>query len=238
MSALLKVEDLAAGYGDVPVLHGVDLEVSEGEVVSVVGANGVGKTTLLKAISGLVSVTAGRVAFDGRELGRLKASAIVAAGVVMVPEGRRLFPELTVWENIRLGAYHRTARKEMAATMDEVLELFPRLADRREQAAGSLSGGEQQMCALARGLMARPRLLMLDEPSLGLAPAVVETVFGLVRTLAERGLTVLLVEQNVGDALEMSDTAYVLEQGRVAMKGSAATVLDDPGVRSAYLGIT
>jgi branched-chain amino acid transport system ATP-binding protein len=237
MSELLRVEGLSAGYGDVPVLHEVGLTVSAGEVVAVLGPNGAGKTTLLNTISGLVRRTAGRVVLDGRDIGRARASDIVAEGIVMVPEGRRLFPFLTVRENLKLGAYHRAARAQLESTLDEVLELFPAIAGRQDQLAGSLSGGEQQMCALARGIMARPKLLMLDEPSLGLAPAVVETVFGLIRTLAERGLTVLIVEQNVADALEMSTRAYVLEQGRIAMTGAAGELLDDPRVRESYLGI-
>ncbi|MGH2949442.1 MAG: ABC transporter ATP-binding protein [Solirubrobacteraceae bacterium] len=234
---MLRVESVSAGYGDVPVLHEVGLTVSAGEVVAVLGPNGAGKTTLLNTISGLLRRTAGRVVLDGRDIGGTRASDIVAAGVVMVPEGRRLFPFLTVRENLKLGAYHRAARAQLQSTLDEVLELFPAIAGRQDQLAGSLSGGEQQMCALARGIMSRPKLLMLDEPSLGLAPAVVETVFGLIRTLAERGLTVLIVEQNVADALEMSTRAYVLEQGRIAMTGAAGELLDDPRVRESYLGI-
>jgi branched-chain amino acid transport system ATP-binding protein len=237
MDALLEVTGLSAGYGDVPVLHGVDLAVERGEVVSIVGANGAGKTTLLSTISGLVRPGAGRVRFDGQDLTGAPARRIVAAGLVMVPEGRKLFPFLSVGENLRLGAFHRAARREARRTLDDVLDLFPVLARRRDQMAGSLSGGEQQMCALGRGLMARPRLLMLDEPSLGLAPIVVTEMFGIIRTLAERDITVLLVEQNLVEALETSSSGCVLEQGRITRRGAASELLADEGVRAAYLGL-
>lgn len=235
-SPILHVEGLCAGYGDVPVLDDVSLSVAAGEVVSVVGANGAGKTTLLRALCGLVTPTAGTVRFDGHELCGRAAHETVRTGLVMVPEGRQLFPFLTVTENLQLGAYHRAARRERAATLAEVLELFPVLAERGNQLAGQLSGGEQQMCALGRGLMARPKLLMLDEPSLGLAPIIVESVFALVRTLRDRGLTILLVEQNVGEALEMSSRGYVLEQGRVTMSAPADELLANERLQAAYLG--
>jgi branched-chain amino acid transport system ATP-binding protein len=237
MSALLTVEQLHAGYGDLPVLRGVDLEVQEREVVSVVGANGAGKTTLLNAIAGTLPVTSGRVAFDGMEISGLPAHEMVAHGLALVPEGRRLFPFLSIEENLRLGAYHADARKRYAETLGEVLELFPILRDRRDQLAGSLSGGEQQMCALARGMMSRPRLLMLDEPSLGLAPIIVEQVFSLIPALVERGVTVLLVEQNVAEALELSAHANVLEEGRVTLSGTGAEFLHHEKLRAAYLGV-
>ena len=237
MTALLTVTGLSAGYGDLPVLHGVDLQVAEGEVVSVVGANGAGKTTLLSTLAGIVRATSGSVLFDGVDLTTLPPHRVVEHGLVLVPEGRKLFPFLTVAENLRLGAYHKAARAVAADTLAEMYELFPRLADRRNQNAGSLSGGEQQMCALARGLMAKPKLLLLDEPSLGLAPIVVEQLFELVRTLSQRGLTVLLVEQNVGEALELSDRGSVLEQGHVTLTGSGSELLDNPELRRAYLGV-
>jgi branched-chain amino acid transport system ATP-binding protein len=237
MTALLTVTGLSAGYGDLPVLHGVDLQVAEGEVVSVVGANGAGKTTLLSTLAGIVRATSGSVLFDGVDLTTLPPHRVVEHGLVLVPEGRKLFPFLTVAENLRLGAYHKAARAVAADTLAEMYELFPRLADRRNQNAGSLSGGEQQMCALARGLMAKPKLLLLDEPSLGLAPIVVEQLFELVRTLSQRGLTVLLVEQNVGEALELSDRGSVLEQGHVTLTGSGTELLDNPELRRAYLGV-
>lgn len=237
MSTLLEVEDLVAGYGDLPVLHGVSMTVAEGEVVSVVGANGAGKTTLLGAVSGIVDVSKGHIRFDGDEIAAARPDVIVGQGVVLVPEGRRLFPFLTVEENLELGAYHRAARHDRTARLAEVLELFPILADRREQSAGTLSGGEQQMCAIARGLMRGPRLLMLDEPSLGLAPVIVEQVFELIERLRQTRLTVLLVEQNVSDCLALSDRAYVLEQGRIAMSGTGPEMLERPDLQRAYLGL-
>ena len=236
MTPLLTVERLEAGYGDLRVLRGVDLEVHEGEVVSVVGANGAGKTTLLNTIAGTVPATAGRVILDGEEISGRPAHSIVARGLALVPEGRRLFPFLTVRENLRLGAYHTAARRRHDETLEEVLELFPILAERRDQLAGSLSGGEQQMCALGRGLMSRPKVLMLDEPSLGLAPIIVEQVFALIPTLVERGVTVLLVEQNVAEALELSTRANVLEQGRITLSGTGTEFLKDERLRAAYLG--
>lgn len=237
MSALLEVEGLVAGYGDLPVLHGVSMTVTEGEVVSVVGANGAGKTSLLGAISGIVDVFEGSIRFAGDEVATAGPDAIVGEGVVLVPEGRRLFPFLTVQENLELGAYHRAARRDRAARLAEVLELFPILADRREQKAGTLSGGEQQMCAIARGLMRGPDLLMLDEPSLGLAPVIVEQVFDLIERLRKTRLTVLLVEQNVSDCLSLSDRAYVLEQGRIVMSGPGPEMLERPELQRAYLGL-
>jgi branched-chain amino acid transport system ATP-binding protein len=236
VSTLLAVEGLHAGYGDLPVLHGVDLEVAAGEVATVVGANGAGKTTLLRTIAGAISATSGRVTFDGATISGMPAHRVVAQGLALVPEGRRLFPFLTVEENLRLGAYHREARRVHDRTFAEVLELFPILEERRSQLAGSLSGGEQQMCALARGMMSLPKLLMLDEPSLGLAPIVVQQVFALIPTLLERGVTVLLVEQNVGEALQLSTSASVLEQGRITLRGTGHEFLQDPSLRAAYLG--
>jgi branched-chain amino acid transport system ATP-binding protein len=219
------------------VLHGVDLEVAAGEIVAVVGANGAGKTTLLNAIAGTLPATSGSVVFDGQEISGVPAHEVVAHGLVLVPEGRRLFPFLTVEENLRLGAYHPKARRRYDETLGEMLEQFPILAERRQQLAGSLSGGEQQMCALARGLMSLPKLLMLDEPSLGLAPIIVEQVFSLIPGLVERGVTVLLVEQNVAEALELCTYANVLEQGRIALAGTGADFLEDAALRAAYLGV-
>ena len=237
MTPLLKVEGLEAGYEDLPVLHGVDLVVEEGELVALVGANGAGKTTLLRAITGLLRPTSGEVEFAGERMTRRPAHDSVDRGLALVPEARKLFPFLTVGENLTLGAYPGRARGERADTLKEVLELFPVLADRREQLAGSLSGGEQQMCAIARGLMSRPRLLALDEPSLGLAPIIVEQLFGLLRTLGETGLTVLLVEQNVTEALELASRGYALEQGRTTVSGSGEELLADERLRAAYLGL-
>jgi branched-chain amino acid transport system ATP-binding protein len=237
VSALLTVKGLHAGYGDLPVLHGVDLEVGGGEIVAVVGANGAGKTTLLNAIAGTLPATSGTVVFDDQEISGVPAHEVVARGLVLVPEGRRLFPFLTVEENLRLGAYHSEARRRYDETLGQMLELFPILAERRGQLAGSLSGGEQQMCALARGLMSLPKVLMLDEPSLGLAPIIVEQVFSLIPGLVERGVTVLLVEQNVAEALELCTHANVLEQGRITLAGTGADFLEDAALRAAYLGV-
>lgn len=233
---MLQIEDLRAGYGDLEVLHGVTMAVSQGEVVALIGANGAGKTTTLQAISGIGEVLGGRVRFAGQDITRWPPRRIVAAGLIQVPEGRKLFPGLSVVENLMLGAYRR-GRAEAAATLDDVLELFPRLRERSEQTAGTLSGGEQQMLAIGRALMARPRLLMLDEPSLGLAPKLVATIFDIVRAIRERGTTVVLVEQNAVHALQVSDRAYVLENGAVVLHGPAEELLHDDRVRSAYLGM-
>ena len=234
---LLRIEGLRAGYGDLQILQGIDFEIAAGEVVAAVGPNGVGKTTLLNTISGLVKPRAGRIVFDGRDITGAPPHSIVEAGVVMVPEGRHLFTMMTVEENLLLGAFTKGARREMASRLHEMYELFPLLKERRHQGSGSLSGGEQQMCAIARAMMSRPRLLMLDEPSLGLAPIVVKTVFGLVKDLAGRGLTVLLVEQKVREALELSRRGYVVDRGRVVMTGPARQLLDDPQLQAAYLGV-
>jgi branched-chain amino acid transport system ATP-binding protein len=235
VTALLELHDVEARYGAVKALHGVSLEVAEGEIVAVLGANGAGKTTTLRAISGTVR-RGGEIVFGGRRLGRRTgADEAARLGIAHVPEGRGTFSELTVWENLRLGAY--TRRDTVPHDYDRVLRLFPRLAERRGQQAGTLSGGEQQMLALARALMARPRLLLLDEPSLGLAPIVVRGIFDVLRKLNEdEGLTVLVVEQNARLALRSAHRAYVLETGRVAVAGSAAELRADDTVRKSYLG--
>ena len=238
MSRLLSVENVFAGYGLTAVLRDVSMHVDTGEVVSVVGANGVGKSTLLRTITGLVHPTAGQVVFDGVKLNGLAAHAIVSHGLAMVPEGGRLFPFMTVLENLELGAFNTATRADERQTLDEVMELFPILRERKDQLAGSLSGGERQMCAIARALMSRPRMLMLDEPSLGLSPVMLEKVFELIRTVvATRDLTVLLIEQNVADALEMASRAYVIEGGAIVKTGPGATLLHDPDIQRAYLGL-
>jgi branched-chain amino acid transport system ATP-binding protein len=233
VSVTLTVRGLAAGYGGIRVLDAIDLDVPAGAITAIVGANGSGKTTLLKTLAGLLP-RAGEITLDGAPLPEAPA-AIVARGVSLVPEGRQLFPQMTVGDNLELGGWS-LPRTERAARLDEVVAIFPRLAERRTQLAGSMSGGEQQMLAIGRALMSRPRLLMLDEPSLGLAPRLVDELFATVRRLHAGGVTVLLVEQNVAKALALADTAYVLERGRVALRGPARTLLESDQVRAAYLG--
>ena len=238
MTALLEVRNLAAGYGQLSVLEDISLEVGQGEVVAIVGANGAGKTTLLSAIAGLIKPRRGTVLLGGAAIGGLGANRIVAKGLVLVPEGGRLFPFLSVLDNLELGAYTRHARTEAARALEEALTLFPILAERRHQLAGKLSGGERQMCAIARAMMSRPRLLLLDEPSAGLSPLMVEKVFDLVASLArEKALTILLVEQNVNEALEVAARAYVLDRGAIVKQGEAAALAHDPEVREAYMGV-
>ncbi len=232
---MLKVKALDAFYGEVQVLKRVDLEVAEGEVVSVVGANGAGKTTLINALSGTIE-RSGSIQFADRSIGHLPPHAIAEAGLVQVPEGRRLFRFMTVRENLELGAYAPRARSKMAVNLERVFSLMPRLAERSGQIAGSLSGGEQQMCAIGRALMAMPRAIMFDEPTLGLAPIMVEMVFKLLQNIKADGLTILLVEQNVKHALAISDRAYVIENGRVVLDGRAADLMHDPQLKEAYLG--
>ena len=232
---LLELSDVHARYGQVRAVHGISLTVDEGEVVALLGANGAGKTTTLRAISGVVA-REGTVMFDGKPLPR-KAETTARRGITHVPEGRGILSELTVWENLKMGAYLRSDRKAVARDLDEVTTEFPWLADRRDQQAGTLSGGEQQMLALARARLSKPRLLLLDEPSLGLAPIIVEELFRLVRRLnEEQGLTVLLVEQNANAALDVSNRAYLLEVGKVALHGASAELREHEGVRKSYLG--
>jgi branched-chain amino acid transport system ATP-binding protein len=233
---VLRLEGVEAGYGDVVAVRAVSLEVRAGEIVALIGANGAGKTTTLRAISGLLPVRRGRVELDGRPIGGQGPAAIVAAGVAHVPEGRQLFPTMTVLENLELGARTRESRARRADTLARVFELFPRLAERTRQLAATLSGGEQQMVAIGRALMARPRLLMLDEPSLGLAPVVVSAIFANLVALNRAGITVLLVEQNVLRALRLSHRAYVLENGTITLSGPSDTLLADERIKRAYLG--
>ena len=238
MSAILQVEDLFSGYGELPVLDGIRIEVGHGEIVSVVGANGAGKTTLLLTISGHLRARSGRVRVDEQDITQVPAHDAAARGLVMVPEGGRLFPFMTVLENLELGAYHSAARARLAASLDEVMTLFPILAERRTQLAGRLSGGERQMCAVARAMMALPKLLMLDEPSLGLAPIMVDRVFEMVGELVRsKGLSVLLVEQNVGNALRMCQRGYIIEHGGILKSGLGADLLRDPDVQRSYMGL-
>ena len=234
---MLEVHDLDVFYGDAQALHGMALRVDEGEVVTLVGANGAGKTTTLRAISGLERVARGDIIFEGESIARRPGHARSELGISLVPEGRELWPSLTVLENLELGCYAKSARKHRDESLQRVFDLFPKLQERTKQAAGSMSGGEQQMVAIARSLMSRPRLLMFDEPSLGLAPVVVIQVFTIIRRLAAEGLTILLVEQNLKKALEVADRGYVVETGSITMQGPAQELLANKGVRAAYLGI-
>lgn len=233
---MLEITGLNAGYGQVQVLYDINLSVSEGEVVTLLGANGAGKSTLNNVISGLHKPFAGKVRFDGVDLTGAKPEIVVEAGLIHVPEGRKVFPNLSVFENLELGSYRR-ARHNRAANMERVVAIFPRLEERFSQRAGTLSGGEQQMLAIGRGLMAEPRLLILDEPSLGLSPLVVEQLFELIGQLNDEGLTILLVEQNVVQSLTVADRAYVMENGRITMSGPAKDMMADDGLRRSYLGL-
>ncbi|MDE2227484.1 MAG: ABC transporter ATP-binding protein [Alphaproteobacteria bacterium] len=237
MTILLNLERVSAGYGSFAALFNVSLDVKNGETVGVVGANGAGKTTLLRVISGLLPPRSGRIDFDGESLAGAPAYRVVAAGIAHVPENRRLFPRLTVEENLRMGAYLPAARKAFAERAAWVYELFPQLQARRRQLAGTLSGGEQQMVAIGRALMTKPKLLLMDEPSAGLAPLVVEQVFALVRRIRAEGFTVLLVEQNVRQVLDVVDRAYLLETGRVKLAGTATALKQNPFVQQSYLGL-
>ena len=232
----LEVDKLRAGYGQVQVLHDVSLHVDEGEIVSILGANGAGKTTTLLSISGLSTIMAGTIRLRGEELQKLPSHEIVSHGLTQSPEGRRIFGALTVMENLLLGAFTVKAKESIGHTREWIFELFPRLYERRQQLAGTLSGGEQQMLAIARALMAQPSLLLLDEPSLGLAPLLVKTIFETVRKVNQKGVTVLIVEQNAKAALKLAARGYVLEMGRVVMEDTAANLLANPTIQQAYLG--
>jgi branched-chain amino acid transport system ATP-binding protein len=234
---VFEVKEIDVFYGDAQALYGLSLQVREGEVVTLVGANGAGKTTTLRAISGLRPVARGEIAFEGRSLLGVPAHRRAELGIALVPEGRELWPQLTVRENLELGAYGKGARRHLSESLERVYELFPVVKERSRQVGGSMSGGEQQMVAIARALMTRPRLLMLDEPSLGLAPVVVSQVFSTIRRLHAEGLTILLVEQNLKKALEMADRGYVVETGSISIEGTAADLLANPTIRSAYLGV-
>ena len=236
MTPLLEVRDLDFSYGDVQVLRGVSLSVNAGEIVTLVGSNGAGKSTTLRNISRLLRPKAGKIVFDGQDLIRLHSHEVVARGVIQVPEGRRVFPEMTVHENLTMGSYVKTARAERQKSLEKGLTLFPRLKERINQLAGTLSGGEQQMLAIARGLMAKPRLLILDEPSLGLSPLLVRTIFDTIAQINAEGISVLLVEQNVYQSLRIAARGYVLETGKIALSGTGAELLDNDQVKAAFLG--
>jgi branched-chain amino acid transport system ATP-binding protein len=231
---LLEIKDIHVHYGKIAALKGVSVDVGEGEIVTLIGANGAGKSTTLKTISGLRQLSAGRVVFDGRDISRMPGHRRVLAGIGQAPEGRGIFPGMTVTENLQMGAYAR--KGDLTKDLDEVFDLFPRLAERKQQAGGTMSGGEQQMLAIGRALMTRPKVLLLDEPSMGLAPVLVTQIFSIVQEINRRGTTVLLVEQNAQQALQVAHRAYVLETGRIVKSAVARDLLDDPEVRAAYLG--
>jgi branched-chain amino acid transport system ATP-binding protein len=237
-SPILEIEDIHTYYGSIHALKGVSLTVSDGEIVTLLGANGAGKTTTLRSINGLNRPRQGAIRFQGRDITSTPAHEIVKRGIAQSPEGRRLFPRMSVTENLEMGAFQRSDRAEVRADMDRVFELFPRLHERRAQKAGTMSGGEQQMCAIGRALMARPKLLLLDEPSLGLAPIFVERIFEIVRTINEQGTSILLVEQNALMALDAADRGYVLETGRIVLADEARALKSNEQVRKTYLGET
>ena len=234
---MFKVENVNMSYDDLQVLWDVSFEVNEGEIVVLVGANGAGKSSILKTISGLQKVSSGRIEYNGEDLTKIDPAEIIKKGIVHVPEARRLFNEMTVEENLIMGSLHGEAKVKRNETMEECYNLFPRLRERRKQAAGTLSGGEQQMAAVARGIMSLPKLLMLDEPSLGLAPVLVQDIFSIIKGIKEQGITVLLVEQNVQATLTFCDRAYVLENGKITLDGTGKELLNNEHVREAYLGI-
>ena len=233
---MLKIQDLRVSYGGIHALRGIDLEVPDGKIVTLIGANGAGKSTTLRTITGLVKAEGGSIQWNGEELLGKSIDKIVSAGIAMSPEGRRVFADLTVLENLRIGAYLRRDKDGIAKDLKRVYELFPRLEERSWQLAGTLSGGEQQMLAVGRALMSRPKLMMLDEPSLGLAPLVVQDIFSIIREINRQGMTVLLIEHNANMALKIADLAYVLETGRITMSGTGAELLADEKVKEAYLG--
>ena len=232
---MLELQDLHLSYGGIRALKGVSIQVGEGEIVSLIGANGAGKSTTLRAISGLERAQSGRILYNGEDITGKPSKYMVQKGLILVPEGRLIFPDMTVLENLKIGAYLRRDR-DVEADIRHVYKLFPRLKERAWQMAGTLSGGEQQMLAVGRALMSKPKLLMMDEPSLGLAPLVVKDIFSIIRTIRDSGVTVLLIEQNANAALKIADRGYVLETGKITLEGSGRELLSDPAVRSAYLG--
>jgi branched-chain amino acid transport system ATP-binding protein len=234
---LLELKDAVLNYGKIQALHGISVEVAEGEVVSLIGANGAGKTSTMRALSGVRGLASGTVMFDGEDVTRLRADQRLRKGLVLCPEGRGIFPGMTVTENLNMGAYTRKDKAAMDEDYDRVFGLFPRMQERQKQVAGTLSGGEQQMLAIGRSLMSRPKLLMLDEPSMGLAPMLIQQIFDIITEISQQGTTILVVEQNAKQALTRSDRAYVLETGNIVKTGTGAELLDDPSVREAYLGV-
>ncbi len=236
MAEMLKVENVSVNYGVIPALKSISFSVNEGEVIALIGANGAGKTTTLHTVTGLVPKKAGKVTFMGQDITNMPAHKMVSLGIAHIPEGRRVFPEMSVYQNLMLGAYTRSDAKEKAETLAEVYEYFPRLKEREKQMAGTLSGGEQQMLAMGRALMSKPKMILMDEPSMGLSPIFVNEIFHIIETVSKRGVTVLLVEQNAKKALTIADRAYVLETGEITTSGEASKLLNDDSIRKAYLG--
>jgi branched-chain amino acid transport system ATP-binding protein len=234
---VLKINNVKSGYGNIQILNGINMEIGENKIIAVVGSNGAGKTTLLKTITGLIPYNDGEVTYNDKKISGLKAHEIVSYGISMVPEGRQLFPDLNVYDNIQMGAYLPSAKAVMKETLEEVYELFPRLKERLGQKAGSLSGGEQQMLATARSLMSKPTLLIMDEPSWGLAPILTTELFEKIQTIRDSGTSVMIVEQNVFQALKVADWAYVIEKGEIVMEGPGMDLLESPDLKKAYLGI-
>ena len=234
---LLEMKDAVLSYGKIQALHGISVEVAEGEVVSLIGANGAGKTSTMRALSGVRGLHSGSVVFNGEDVTRLRADQRLRKGLVLCPEGRGIFPGMTVTENLNMGAYTRKDKGALDEDYDRVFALFPRLLERKKQVAGTMSGGEQQMLAIGRALMSRPKLLMLDEPSMGLAPMLIQQIFDIITEISQQGTTILVVEQNAKQALTRSDRAYVLETGKIVKTGTGTELLDDPSVREAYLGV-
>ena len=234
--ALLEIKDLEVNYGVIKAIKGVSFDVNEGEIIALIGANGAGKTTILHTITGLIQAKKGSIVFDGKELTKTPPHKIVSMGMAHVPEGRRIFQQLSVLENLKLGAYTRKDKSEIASTLKMVYERFPRLEERKNQVAGTLSGGEQQMLAMGRALMSKPRIILMDEPSMGLSPLLVSEIFDIIKVINESGTTVLLVEQNAKKALSIADRAYVLETGKISLSGDAKDLINDESVKKAYLG--
>ena len=234
--ALLEIKDLEVNYGVIKAIKGVSFDVNEGEIIALIGANGAGKTTILHTITGLIQAKKGSIVFDGKELTKTPPHKIVSMGMAHVPEGRRIFQQLSVLENLKLGAYTRKDKSEIASTLKMVYERFPRLEERKNQVAGTLSGGEQQMLAMGRALMSKPRIILMDEPSMGLSPLLVSEIFDIIKVINESGTTVLLVEQNANKALSIADRAYVLETGKITLSGDAKDLINDESVKKAYLG--
>lgn len=234
--ALLEIKDLEVNYGVIKAIKGVSFDVNEGEIIALIGANGAGKTTILHTITGLIQAKKGSIVFDGKKLTKTPPHKIVSMGMAHVPEGRRIFQQLSVLENLKLGAYTRKDKSEIASTLKMVYERFPRLEERKNQVAGTLSGGEQQMLAMGRALMSKPRIILMDEPSMGLSPLLVSEIFDIIKVINESGTTVLLVEQNAKKALSIADRAYVLETGKITLSGDAKDLINDESVKKAYLG--